>query len=108
VPLIGPNLWLAAMADPSQPKFAVSFVGDSRDEREAVARWLTAADSGAPAPVAMQTAERMTVSGRFRRIRLDGRLWDRQPCCEKRDAPDGRETIALASEAEPLRFLAPA
>jgi hypothetical protein len=41
-------------------------------------------------------------------VRLNGHLWDRQPLGEKREQPDAGETITLASEAEPLRFLAPA
>ena len=103
VPLIGPNLRLAAAADPTQGKFAVVFVGDDPDEREALARWIAAPPDGTPAPVAIRTAERATIRGRFRRVRLNGSVWEAETIPE----PDSLETIVLRCEAEPIAFVAP-
>jgi diacylglycerol kinase family enzyme len=103
VPLIGPNLRLAGAADPTQRKFAVVFVGEHPDEREALARWITAPPDGTPAPVAIRSAERATIRGRFRRVRLNGSVWE----AEAPPEPDSLETIALRSEAEPIAFAAP-
>jgi diacylglycerol kinase family enzyme len=103
VPLIGPNLRLAAAADPTQQKFAVVFVGDHPDEREALARWIAAPPDGTPAPVAIRSAERATVRGRFRRVRLNGSVWQAEATPE----PDSVETIALRSEPEPIAVVAP-
>jgi diacylglycerol kinase (ATP) len=104
VPLIGPNLRLAAAADPTQRKFAVVFVGDHPDEREALARWIAAPPDGTPAPVAIRSAERATIRGRFRRARLNGSVWE----AESPPEPDSVETITLKSDLEPIAFLAPA
>jgi diacylglycerol kinase (ATP) len=102
VPLIGPNLRLAGAADPTQRKFAVVFVGEHPDEREALARWIAAPPDGTPAPVAIRSAERATIRGRFRRVRLNGSVWEAEATPE----PDSVETIALRSEAEPIAFAA--
>lgn len=104
VPLIGPNLLLAAAADPTQRKFAVVFVGDHPDEREALARWIAAPTDGTPAPVAIRSAERATIRGRFRRVRLNGSVWEAESTRE----PDSLETIVLRCETEPIAFVAPA
>jgi diacylglycerol kinase family enzyme len=103
VPLVGPNLRLLAAADPKFPKFAMAFVGEHPDEREALARWIAKSPDGNPAPVAIRTAERAMIRGRFRRVRLNGNLWEADPTPD----PDAVETITLASEAEPIAFLAP-
>ena len=104
VPLIGPNLRLAAAADPTQRTFAVVFVGDNPDEREALSRWIAAAADGTPAPVAIRSAERAMIRGRFRRVRLNGGVWEPEAPPE----PDSVETIVLRCEAEPIAFVAPA
>jgi diacylglycerol kinase (ATP) len=104
IPLVGPNLRLLAAADPAQPKFAVAFVGEHPDEREALARWIAEPPDGRPAPVAIRTAERATIRGRFRRARLNGNVWEADPAPD----PDSLETITLRSDAEPIRFVAPA
>jgi diacylglycerol kinase (ATP) len=104
VPLIGPNLRLLAAADPTQPKFSIAFVGEDREEREALARWITAPPDGSPAPVSIRTAEQATIRGRFRRVRLNGNLWE----AESPPESDSLETITLRSEADPITFVAPA
>jgi diacylglycerol kinase family enzyme len=102
VPLVAANLPLAPAADPSTRKFAVCFVGDDRDERDALAQWL-AEPGGAPAPVAVRAAEQVSIRGRFRRARLNGHCWER----ETGDEPDTPDTITLTSEPEPLPLLVP-
>jgi len=104
VPLIGPNLRLAAAADPMQRKFAVVFVGDHPDEREALARWIAEPPDGSPAPVAIRSAEWATIRGRFRRVRINGGVWE----AESTRDPDSLETIVLRCETEPIAFIAPA
>lgn len=104
VPLVGPNLLLAAAADPAQRKFAIAFIGDRPDERGALARWLADPAEATAAPVAVRTAAHATIRGRFRRVRLNGNVWEAEAPAE----PDSLETITLASEAEPIVFVAPA
>ena len=100
IPLVGPNLPLAAAADPARRKFAVSFIGEDGDEREALARWIAAGGEGA-APVSFRTAAAATIEGRFRRVRLDGHLW------EGSLADDTAARIVLSAEERPLHFLGP-
>jgi diacylglycerol kinase (ATP) len=102
VPLVGPNLRLAAAADPTRPEFAICIIADAPDQRRALANWLVRPED-APAPVAVRTAARATITGRFRRVRLNGHVWQAEPGGEA----DSVGPITLASEAEPLRFLAP-
>jgi hypothetical protein len=104
IPLVGPNLRLLAAADPTQRKFAVAFVGEDPEEREALARWIAEPPDGIPAPVAIRSAERATIRGRFRRVRLNGSVWEAESPAEA----DSVETIALRSEPEPIAFVAPA
>ena len=102
IPLLGPNLRLATDADPSDCRFEICFIGDSRDEREALARWLLRPDT-ADAPVAVRRAERATITGQFRRVRLDGHLWMPEPLGDA----ENTAPITLAIEPEPLFFLVP-
>jgi diacylglycerol kinase (ATP) len=101
IPLVGPNLLIAAAADPSDRKFEICFIGDSNDQRATLARWLEAPD-GCGAPMSVRMAEHAQVVGRFRRIRLDGDVWS-----AKADPEDNMQPIILATEPEPLPFLVP-
>jgi diacylglycerol kinase (ATP) len=103
IPFVGPNLRLAPAADPSDRWFAVSFVRDTADERRALAAWILAPKGSAPPPVTLRTATRLTIAGRFERVRIDGKVRTAS------DEPDWDLSvpITLASVAEPLRFLLP-
>lgn len=100
VPLVGPNLALAAAANPAGPEFTICLLGDDRDERQSLSRWI-AAPEDKPAPVSLRTAVRATITGRFRRVRLNGHIEEMEPDVEP-------QTIRLAGETEPLHFLVPA
>lgn len=104
VPLVGPNLHLAAAADPGLPKFAIAFIGEHPDEREALASWIAEPATGTAAPVGVRTADRATIRGRFRRVRLNGNVWEAEPAPDT----DSVETIMLRSDAEPIAFIVPA
>ena len=103
IPLVGPNLRLTPAADPTGRKFAVSFICDSGDEREALAKWIAEPDNGAAVPVSMRAAERATISGKFQRVRIDGgvKTSDAEPDW------DCTRPIMLTVAAEPLLFLVP-
>jgi diacylglycerol kinase family enzyme len=103
ISFVGPNLRLAPPADPSDRKFAVSFVRDIADERQALAAWILAPKGSAPPPVTLRTATRMTIAERFQRVRIDGsvRTADEEPNW------DLGVPITLASAAEPVQFLLP-
>jgi diacylglycerol kinase (ATP) len=103
IPLVGPNLRLAAAADPSTGKFAVSYIRDARDERQALARWILAPKDGTPAPVTMRTGARATLSDRFQRIRIDGKV----KTASEKPGWDLDLPITLEAAAEPVRFLLP-
>lgn len=103
IPLVGPNLLLAAGADPHDRKFEICFVRDTSDEREALAEWLAEPDNASPAPVAMRVVERVTISGKFRRLRIDGGVKATGP---ERDW-DYTRPITLTAATEPLPFLVP-
>ncbi len=103
IPFVGPNLRLAPAADPSDRKFAVSFVRDTADERRALTAWILAPKGSAPPPVTLRTATRMTIAGRFQRVRIDGKV---RTADEEPDWDLG-VPITLASAVEPLRFLLP-
>jgi len=102
IPLIGPRLRLAPEADPSDREFEVCFVGDNDTEREGFARWLNAPDSAKAVPVSARRAQRLTVAGQFRRIRLDSKLWEGEP--DPRAATSW-PVIGIATEPQPLHFL---
>ena len=102
IPFVGPNLRLAE-ADPSGREFAVSFIRDTGQERQALAQWILGPKQGTPAPLTMLTAECATLSGRFQRVRIDGKV---RTAIEERDW-DCRRPIVLTAAAEPLPFLVP-
>lgn len=104
IPLVGPNLWLAAAADPADRRFEICFIADGTEERQALARWAAEPDGAGPAPVSLRAAAQARVTGQFRRIRLDGRLWPKEP-----DEADGSTfgPVTVAVEPEPLHFLVP-
>lgn len=104
IPLVGPNLRLAAAADPSDRKFEICFIGDDQDQREALALWLDPPLDPGAAPMSLRTAEEARIVGRFRRVRLDGKVWALKAEPEADDEP---KTIVLATEREPLPFLLP-
>lgn len=103
IPLVGPNLWLAAAADPSDRRFEICFIGEAPEERQALGRWAAEPDGAGPAPVSLRAAAKATITGQFRRIRLDGHLWPKEP--DDEGSTCGPVTIAV--EPEPLPFLVP-
>jgi diacylglycerol kinase family enzyme len=103
IPLVGPNLRLAPAADPSDRKFAISLVRDSANERQALAAWILAPRGSAPPPVTLRTATRLTIAGRFQRVRIDGKV---RTASEEPDWNLG-VPITLAAAAEPLPLLLP-
>jgi hypothetical protein len=105
IPLVGPRLTLAPDADPSDRELDICFVGDTAGEREGFARWLDDPDSADASPASLRRAQRLTVAGQFRRIRLDSKLWDGEP--DPRAATSW-PVIGIATEPQPLQFLVPA
>ena len=102
IPLIGPRLPIAPEADPSDRDLDICFVGDNDTEREAFARWLDNPDSAGGVPVSVRRAQRLTVAGQFRRLRLDSKLWEGEP--DPR-AANSWPVIGIATEPQPLHFL---
>jgi hypothetical protein len=102
IPLIGPRLPIAPEADPSDRDLDICFVGDNDAEREGFARWLDDPDSANGVPVSVRRAQRLTVAGQFRRIRLDSKLWEGEP--DPRAAKSW-PVIGIATEPQPLNFL---
>lgn len=102
IPLIGPRLPIAPEADPSDRDLDICFVGDNDAEREGFARWLDDPDSADGVPVSVRRAQRLTVAGQFRRIRLDSKLWEGEP--DPR-AANSWPVIGIATEPQPLNFL---
>ena len=103
IPLVGPNLPLAPGADPFDRTFEICFIRDRSDERKAMAEWLADPDAGMPAPLSLRTAERVSIAGQFRRIRIDGGVKSTKP---ERDW-DYTRPITLTAASEPLPFLVP-
>src|SRR5947207_8358547 len=102
IPLIGPRLPLAPDADPSDRNLDICFVGDSDAERQGFARWLDDPDSKEAVPASSRRAQRLTVAGQFRRVRLDSKLWEGEP--DPRTA-NAWPVIGVATEPQPLHFL---
>jgi diacylglycerol kinase family enzyme len=102
-PFVGPNLHLAPEIDIGDPTFSICSIGDGARERQKMAKWLTEPNA-APAPVFVRPAKRLEISGRFRQVRIEGRLWRGD-----KDGKDGSSTqiVVLESEPEPLFFLMP-
>jgi hypothetical protein len=69
----------------------------AEEDRRRFTEWLADEDSDEPAPVWSAVAAELSVVGRFVRVRLD----------DKARKLRGKGTIAVAAEAEPLRFLVP-
>ena len=104
IPLIGPRLPLAPAADPSDRNLEIS-----------ASSAITSAEQAGLRAVARQSrerrsrrrcrraaAQRLTIAGQFRRIRLDSKLWNGEP--------DPRldntwPVIGIATEPQPLHFL---
>jgi diacylglycerol kinase (ATP) len=103
IPLVGPNLRLAPAVDPSGREFTVSFVRDAPDERRALAEWILAPKGSAPPPVTLRTGRRMTITGRFERVRIDGNV---RTADEESDW-DLDVPITLEAAADPVRLLLP-
>ena len=102
IPLIGPRLRLAPDADPSDRDLDICFVGDNATERQDFARWLEDPDSAGAVPVSIRRAQRLTIAGQFRRIRLDSKLWEGEP--DPRTA-NAWPVIGVATEPQALHFL---
>jgi diacylglycerol kinase (ATP) len=96
IPLVGPNLLLAPNADPSDCRVEISCVPAAEEDRRRFTEWL-AEDGGTPAPVWTAVAAKLSVEGRFVRVRLD----------DKARKIRGKGTISVAAEEKPLRFLVP-
>lgn len=94
IPLVGPNLLLAPKADPSERRIEISCVPAAEEDRRRFTEWLED-DRGAPAPTWTAAADKLSVEGRFARVRLD----------DKARKTKGKGTIAVAAEEKPLRFL---
>lgn len=107
-PFVGPNLHLAPGVDIGEPRFAICSVGDGARERQALAKWFSAPHA-APAPFSVRTAGRLEVVGRFRRARIEGRLWSRKEDGRKEDGQNGEaaQIVVLETEPEPLFFVVP-
>ena len=104
IPLIGPRLPLAPAADPSDRSLDICFIGDGGEERQRLARWLGDPEGAGPAPVSVRHAQRVTIHGQFRRVRLDSKLWDGEPDA---DVAEPWPVIGVATEPRPLDFLVP-
>ena len=100
-PFVGPNLPVAAGMDSSEPKFALCSVEDDAKDRERLAKWF-AKPHEAEVPVKRRTAGRLEVTGRFRQMRIEGKLWRNQ--ANGKDA-DAAQVVVLETEPEPLFFL---
>jgi diacylglycerol kinase (ATP) len=97
IPLVGPNLRLAPAANPSDRLLDLCFAGAAQEERERLSRWLAAMDADTPAPLASRRARRLTISGRFQRIRIDDDV--------RLDPDAAAGSITLETASEPLCFL---
>jgi hypothetical protein len=102
IPLVGPRLPLAPVADPADRSLDVCFVGDTASERQGFARWLEDPDSADAVPASLRRAQRVMVAGQFRRIRLDSKIWEGEP--DPRTAHSW-PVIGIATEPQPLHFL---
>ena len=102
-PFVGPNLHLAPEIDIGDPTFSICSVGNGSRERQAMAKWLNETNA-APAPVAVRPASRLEIAGRFRQMRIEGRLWRSERDGKKDDGP---QVVVMESEPDPLFFLVP-
>jgi len=55
-------------------------------------------------PVSSRRAQRLTIAGQFRRIRLDSKLWNGEPDAR---LDNTWPVIGIATEPQPLHFLIP-
>lgn len=99
IPLVGPNLLWAPSADPSDD-LSIAFAGASPEERQRLSAWLSAGATETPPPVTSYNAKHVSISGTFRRVRIDDDVRTDDRNC------DG--TITLTPEAQALCFLVPA
>ena len=102
-PYVGPNLPLAPDIDSGEPNFAICSVEDEPADRQALAKWF-AKPHEERAPVKVRTAARLEVTGRFRQMRIEGKLWRND--AEGKNA-DAAQVVVLETEPEPLSFLVP-
>ena len=102
-PFVGPNLHLAPDIDIGDSTFSICSIGDGARERQKMAKWLSEPHA-APAPVAIKPARRLEIVGRFRQVRIEGRLWQSEKPGEKADAA---QIVVLEAESEALCFLVP-
>jgi hypothetical protein len=94
IPLVGPNLLLAPKADPSDCRVEISCVPAAEEDRHRFTEWL-AANGDDPAPTWSAVATKLSVEGRFLRVRLD----------DKARRTKGKGKISVTDEHKPLRFL---
>lgn len=96
IPLVGPNLYLAPHANPSDHLLDLCLM--TTEEQPAMADWLEASSSD-PAPLTHRAATHIAISGNFQRVRIDDAVHV--------DDRGGFGTIALAAAEEPLHFVVP-
>src|SRR3954462_4453179 len=102
-PYVGPNLPLAPDIDSGEPNFAICSVEAAPADRKALAKWF-AKPHEERAPVKVRTAARLEVTGRFRQMRIEGKLWRND--AEGKNA-NAAQVVVLETEPEPLSFLVP-
>lgn len=102
-PFVGPNLHLAPDIDIGDPTFSICSIGDRARERQNMAKWLTEPNA-APAPVSVRRAKRLEIAGRFRQMRIEGRLWRSENQAKKSDPA---QIVVLEAEPEPIFFMVP-
>ena len=102
IAMIGPNLCIAPAADPSDDLVEICFVRNDPDQREAFLKWLLKTENDAPAPISIFSSRKVTISGKFQRMRMDDKVF-----IAERDVKWSDPTIVLEPETEALPFLVP-
>ena len=102
IPLAGPNLLLAPNANPSDQTFEICGLEPGDDERRRFSEWLTDSERyDAPAPISVRGVQRLTIVGRFHKVRLNDDIWT-----DEEGAARDRE-ISVKAETQPIHFLVP-
>lgn len=104
IPLIGPKLRLAPQADPGARSFELCIVPDTPEQRREFSDWIASGGNGAAVPATFRRGEHVTITGEFRRLRLNDKLW---PSKARAGDMQSIGRVSLAAEAEPLHFLVP-
>src|SRR5262249_22751710 len=99
IPLIGPNLFAVPAADPSDKLDAFCFAPAAPRDRQRLSEWCAEGATRAFSPLSTLVAPRVSIPGRFCRVRLDDDI--------RLDDAAGSRTIKLASEKDPLSLVVP-